>query len=152
MILRLPGDKKQTFARDMAQERVQFLSGRLDELYREEADSSGPAEDDLREEVADTRADLEDAEADLRALQAQLGGWKDGHGFYDANSDYDNPIARVRFDIRTSRDGTRTMFIQEVQVPKDDQPMPAELRKHGPAIGFSGPCATRPRTTSIASP
>ncbi len=156
VILRLPADRAKTAARDRAKENVDYLQDRLRELWRgQPGDPTGlgltdedmeeigilagdyaAAEYGLSEELERLQADLEAAEDELRQRQKALGGWKDGHNFYDANSDYDNPIVRVRFDLRTQPDGTRVMFLQEVQPPASGQPMPAELRKHAADIGF----------------
>jgi hypothetical protein len=146
---RLPADRAKTAARDRAQRRVDFLYDRQNDVAEHMAAGTGLTAEDMEEieilagdvhdfspEVERLRHEIEAAQDELRAREKALAGWKDGHGFYDANSDYDNPIVRVRYDIRTQPDGTRVMFLQEVQLPRTDQAMPAELRKHGAAIGF----------------
>ena len=147
VILRVPADRTKTAARDRAKERVKNLRDRQRDLG-DVVDR--PTLEEIEDAMAGVRTHnatsilamvdvtnrLKEAEAELAAREKALGGWKDGHTFYDDNSDYDNPIARVRFDLRTQPDGTRVMFLQEVQPPHTDQPMPAELRKHSAAIGF----------------
>lgn len=71
----------------------------------------------------------------VRQLETAQPFWYDGH------SDYAfvvNPIVRVRFNARTSVDGTKTMFLEEVQAPSDDeqQRMPRLFRKSWRELAF----------------
>ena len=44
--------------------------------------------------------------------------WKDGHREYDA---IDNPIVRLRYNIRRATDGRRLLFLEELQPPRNDE-------------------------------
>lgn len=61
--------------------------------------------------------------------------WRDGHDLYD---NIKNPIVRIRFDARTAADGTKTMFLEEVQPPGRDQQehMPALFKKNWRELAF----------------
>lgn len=62
-------------------------------------------------------------------------GWKDGHAQY---GDIDNPIVRIRRNIRTNADGSKTYFIEEMQGPsrENQDKMPPEVRKRIYEIGM----------------
>ena len=61
--------------------------------------------------------------------------WEDGHSQY---SSIENPIVRIRRNIRTDADGKRTYFIEEMQGPGkgEQEKMPPELRKRIYEIGM----------------
>ena len=62
-------------------------------------------------------------------------GWSDGHDPYEH---IDNPIVRIRFNARTAVDGTKTMFLEEVQPPQkaEQQRMPALFTKNWRELAF----------------
>jgi len=62
-------------------------------------------------------------------------GWRDGHSQY---SDIPNPIVRLRTNERTTADGKRMLFIEEIQAPQKKQfeKMPALFQKNWRDIGF----------------
>lgn len=64
-----------------------------------------------------------------RVARAKTTTWEDGHDDY---SNIKNPIVRVRYNIRTSADGTKTMFLEEVQPPgpENQKLMPKLFVKH----------------------
>jgi len=79
-----------------------------------------------------------------QALQAWRAGeasrsdaptWSDGHDEY---RDIENPIVRIRLNIRTSADGQRVLFLEEVQPPgpENQKQMPVLFLKHWRAIAF----------------
>ncbi len=45
-------------------------------------------------------------------------GWKDGHSPYD---DVKNPVVRLRYNERTTLDGEKMLFLEEVQAPRPEQ-------------------------------
>ena len=59
--------------------------------------------------------------------------WKDGHGFYEH---IDNPVVRLRHNERTDANGNKTFFLEEIQAPKEDEPMPDWLRKRSYDVGL----------------
>lgn len=61
--------------------------------------------------------------------------WQDGHSQY---SDIANPIVRLRFNERTTADGKRMLFLEEVQAPQKGQfeKMPALFQKNWREIAF----------------
>jgi hypothetical protein len=61
--------------------------------------------------------------------------WRDGHDQY---SDISNPIVRLRTNERTTADGKRMLFIEEVQAPqrKEFEKMPALFQKNWREIAF----------------
>ena len=63
------------------------------------------------------------------SLAAALPAWRDGHSQY---SDIANPIVRLRLNERTTADGKRMLFLEEVQPPQEAQQekMPALFRKN----------------------
>lgn len=62
-------------------------------------------------------------------------GWNDGHTQYQS---IQNPIVRLRRNIRTDSDGNRTLFLEEIQGPSasEQEKMPPELRKRIYEIGI----------------
>lgn len=70
-----------------------------------------------------------------RRGEQQQPTWNDGHSQY---SDITNPIVRIRRNIRTMPDGTRTYFIEEIQGPSksEQEKMPDYLRKRIYEIGM----------------
>lgn len=62
-------------------------------------------------------------------------GWRDGHAEYSA---VENPIVRIRSSIRTTNDGKRMLFIEEVQPPngENQERMPILLKKNWREIGM----------------
>jgi hypothetical protein len=69
------------------------------------------------------------------ALRAPQTKWGDGHDEYGG---IDNPIVRVRYNSHTSVDGTKTLFIEEIQPPQEDQfkRMPALFQKTWRELGM----------------
>ena len=61
--------------------------------------------------------------------------WRDGHDQYD---NIPNPIVRLRTNERTTADGKRMLFIEEVQAPQKGQfeKMPALFQKNWRDIAF----------------
>lgn len=59
--------------------------------------------------------------------------WKDGHGFFEH---IDNPVVRARHNMRQDDDGKRMFFLEELQLPKEDEKMPQWLRDKGYDIGL----------------
>lgn len=61
--------------------------------------------------------------------------WEDGH---EAYSSIENPIVRIRRNIRTDANGNRVYFIEEMQGPNSDNQakMPPEVRKRIYEIGM----------------
>ena len=61
--------------------------------------------------------------------------WRDGHSQYD---NIPNPIVRLRTNERTTADGKRMLFIEEVQAPQKGQfeKMPALFQKNWRDIAF----------------
>ena len=123
-----------------------------EEIARWRAGDVSPAEGRAPYEAAVAR--LDEAHRAFSLARAKAGGdWVDGHSEYDA---FKNPIVRVRFNVRTSEgtqteyrddkgnlvvdstEGTRTMFLEEVQAPQPHQQakMPALLRKNWREIAF----------------
>jgi len=45
-------------------------------------------------------------------------GWKDGHAAYN---DVKNPVTRLRYNERTTSDGKKMLFLEEVQAPQPEQ-------------------------------
>lgn len=66
----------------------------------------------------------------LRQAVADAKGWKDGHDAYD---DITNPIARARYNDRTTSDGDTMLFAEEIQQPSKDNlaKMPKVYSKFG---------------------
>ena len=66
---------------------------------------------------------------------SQGSAWKDGHSQY---SDIPNPIVRLRTNERTTADGKRMLFIEEIQAPQKGQfeKMPALFQKNWREIAF----------------
>jgi hypothetical protein len=66
---------------------------------------------------------------------SQRNVWQDGHSQY---SDIANPIVRLRFNERTTADGKRMLFLEEVQAPQKGQfeKMPALFQKNWREIAF----------------
>lgn len=62
-------------------------------------------------------------------------GWVDGHEDYDA---IHNPIVRIRLNTRVAVDGSRVLFLEEVQPPHEDEQakMPALFVKSWRALAF----------------
>lgn len=62
-------------------------------------------------------------------------GWRDGHYQY---ADIPNPIVRLRTNERTTADGKRMLFLEEVQAPQKDEfeKMPALFQKNWRDIAF----------------
>jgi hypothetical protein len=83
----------------------------------------------------------EDVEAAIATEDQWLGGsskgspWHDGHPQY---SSIENPIVRLRFNERTTADGKRMLFIEELQPPTKGEfsKMPALFQKNWREIGF----------------
>lgn len=71
----------------------------------------------------------------LASQRRQAGNWEDGHGQY---SDIANPIVRIRRNIRTMPDGSKTFFVEEMQGPgkSEQEKMPPELQKRIYEIGM----------------
>jgi len=65
----------------------------------------------------------------------ESGGWRDGHDQY---SNIPNPIVRLRINERTTVDGKRMLFIEEVQAPqkKEFEKMPTLFQKNWREIAF----------------
>ena len=63
------------------------------------------------------------------------GAWSDGHVEYE---DVENPIVRLRYNIRTLADGRRVLFLEELQPPDKEQfaKMPALFQKHWRDLGL----------------
>ena len=61
--------------------------------------------------------------------------WHDGHSQY---SDVSNPVVRLRFNERTTADGKKLLFLEEVQAPQKGQfeKMPALFQKNWREIAF----------------
>ncbi|HKE43893.1 MAG TPA: diguanylate cyclase [Steroidobacteraceae bacterium] len=61
--------------------------------------------------------------------------WQDGHEEY---GDIENPIVRLRYNIRTTADGQRVLFLEEVQPPHEDEQkrMPELFRKNWREMAF----------------
>jgi hypothetical protein len=61
--------------------------------------------------------------------------WEDGHSEY---AHIDNPIVRLRFNTRTSTDGTTTLFLEEIQPPQEEMQanMPALFLKNWRELAF----------------
>ena len=64
-----------------------------------------------------------------------LSTWEDGHEEY---SNIENPIVRIRLNTRTTVDGQRVLFLEEVQPPHEDEQkkMPALFTKNWRELGF----------------
>lgn len=61
--------------------------------------------------------------------------WRDGHGDY---ADIENPIVRLRYNIRTDSAGRRGLFLEEFQPPQkgEFEKMPEWAQKHWLDIGL----------------
>ncbi len=74
---------------------------------------------------------------DYRSARLALQGlnWSDGHPEYSSIA---NPIVRLRFNERTTQDGQRMLFLEEVQAPQKDnfEKMPALFQKNWREIAF----------------
>jgi RadC-like JAB domain/Large polyvalent protein associated domain 22 len=78
----------------------------------------------------------------FRDIRNARGSWADGHDEY---AHIVNPIVRLRWNTRTSADGTTTMFLEEVQPPHRDEDegsvdefgkMPPLFRAHWRELAF----------------
>ena len=82
---------------------------------------------------------LSDAQKRLAAVEAgnlpAPKSWNDGHSQYNSVA---NPVVRLRFNERTTADGKRMLFLEEVQAPQKDQfeKMPALFQKNWREIAF----------------
>ena len=67
--------------------------------------------------------------------EENAGGWRDGHSQY---ADTPNPIVRIRLNERTTADGKRMLFLEEVQAPQkgEFEKMPALFQKNWREIAF----------------
>lgn len=70
-----------------------------------------------------------------KALPEPIRKWEDGHADY---ANVQNPVVRIRRNIRTDADGKRTYFIEEMQGPNPagQEKMPTEVRKRIYEIGM----------------
>jgi conjugative element/phage-associated large polyvalent protein len=61
--------------------------------------------------------------------------WRDGHSEYD---DIENPIVRLRTNVRETADGRSVLFLEEVQPPREEEfdKMPRLFQKNWREIGF----------------
>lgn len=77
-----------------------------------------------------------DAEAMQHALERATGTWQKQQNWKDGHSDYDdvtNPIARIRYNDRTTTDGDKMLFAEEIQQPNKENlaKMPKVYQKFG---------------------
>ena len=81
-----------------------------------------------------TRDGREAANRIASPAEGQL-DWRDGHGAY---SEHANPIVRLRYNERTTTDGKRMLFLEEVQAPQkgEFEKMPALFQKNWREIAF----------------
>jgi hypothetical protein len=72
---------------------------------------------------------------DWALREFQEANWDDGHSQY---SDIANPIVRLRYNERTTADGKRMLFLEEVQAPQkgEFEKMPALFQKNWREIAF----------------
>lgn len=73
--------------------------------------------------------------ANVEGASQPSGNWEDGHTQY---SDVQNPVVRIRRNIRTDAYGKKTLFIEEMQGPQksEQEKMPPEVRKRIYEIGM----------------
>ena len=98
-----------------------LLAGRsVSQLSKNELDAYSMFESDFNK-IADNRN--------------ESGSWRDGHDQY---SGIPNPIVRLRTNERTTADGKRMLFIEEIQAPQKGQfeKMPALFQKNWREIAF----------------
>lgn len=71
----------------------------------------------------------------LRLTEIDSPNWRDGHSAYSSIA---NPIVRLRFNERTTQDGKRMLFLEEVQAPQKGQfeKMPPLFQKNWREIAF----------------
>jgi hypothetical protein len=80
---------------------------------------------------AERQADaLRESGYDVTVTPLTRNNWKDGHSDYD---DIVNPIARIRYNDRTTSDGDKMLFAEEIQQPSKENlaKMPKVYQKFG---------------------
>lgn len=101
----------------------------------ETEDARAKLGDDLLAKVKSGEMTTKEAYAHLDATRGKAPSWKDGHSQYDS---INNPVVRIRRNIRTDADGKKTFFIEEMQGPgkAEQEKMPPEVRKRIYEIGM----------------
>jgi GGDEF domain-containing protein len=117
-------------AEDQAREELDQAGEKTDTRYSEYQEPG--AEPGSYREVFLTAANVETLTAPVgqRAM-----GWEDGHEQY---RDIENPIVRLRYNIKTTTDGQRVLFLEEVQPPHPDEQakMPQLFQKNWRDMAF----------------
>ncbi len=107
-------------------------------LNETESDRAGYAVHDVMDPTGRVRATLPSDEAAEYMIREQTRAsqqWRDGHGSYD---DVVNPIVRLRMNDRTTADGQKLLFLEEVQPPSahNQAKMPKWALKRWREIGL----------------
>ena len=110
---------------------VQLASGKL--LTNEMANEVGAPPSSNPDGIANWVLEMDAIQYALPAYDKT--SWRDGHSQYD---NIPNPIVRLRTNERTTADGKRMLFIEEVQAPQKGQfeKMPALFQKNWRDIAF----------------
>ena len=113
------------------------LPGAIEGSYREVLLTVPEKESDVIDRMQRLYEVRTQKEMEAISSEVLAANWKDGHSQY---SGIENPIVRLRLNERTTADGKRMLFLEEVQAPTtqtgDFQKMPELFQKNWREIGF----------------